>query len=136
MQAQCSGGVAQQHPAQKELLTELHKRERRLVLQSLNEVIRFIESGKAEKLTREHLHDIAEYGAIKIDEELFFNRAFTSGKEVASCLAIAMDIGWPEALDDMLRLRLTVLGSGAAAEAGTLGSHEAASSTIPTRSPT
>jgi hypothetical protein len=136
MQAQCNGGVEQQHPAKKELLTELHMWERRLVLRSLNEAIRLIESGKAEKLTREHLHHVAEYHAIKIDGEWFFDKAFTSGKEVAVCLAVAMDIGWREALDDMLRLRLAVLGSGADAETGTIGSYEAAFSTIPTPSPT
>jgi hypothetical protein len=134
MQAQCSGGVEQQRPAKEPLLAELHRWERQLVLPSLNEAIRLIESDKVEKLTREHIHCIAEYDAIKIDGEWFFDKAFTSGKAVAACLVLAMEIGWREALDDMLRLRVTVLGPGAGA--GTLGSHEAGSSAIPTRSPT
>jgi hypothetical protein len=136
MQAQCSGGVEQPHPAKKELLTELHRQERRLALRSLNEAIRLIESGKAEKLTREHLHFIAEYHAIQIDGEWFFDKAFSSGKEVAVCLAIAMEIGWQEALDDMLRLRLTVLGSATGAETGGLRSHAHDSAAIPLCSPT
>jgi hypothetical protein len=136
MQTQCSGGVEQQHPAKERLLAELHTLEQQLVLRSLNEAIRLIESGKVERLTRQHIHCIAEYDAIKIDGECFFDKAFTAGKEVAACLAIAMEVGWLEALDDMLRLRVTALGPGAGAVAGTLGSHNAASSTISTRSPT
>jgi hypothetical protein len=134
MQAQCSGGVEQQ-PPEKELLAELHTWERRLVLRSLSEAIRLIESGKAEKLTRQHIHYVAEYHAIKVDGEWFFDKAFSGGKEVAVCLAIAMDIGWREVLDDMLRLRLTVLGAGVSAERGALGSH-ADGSAIPSCSPT
>ena len=136
MQAQCGGAVKQQHPAKERLLAELHRWERQLVLRSLNEAIRLIESDKVEKLTRQHIHGIAEYDAIKIDGECFFDKAFTSGKAVAACLALAMEIGWREALDDMRRLRVTVLGSGAGAVTGTLGSHEAGSSAVPTCSPT
>jgi hypothetical protein len=112
MQAQCSGGVEQQHPAKEELLAELHTWERQLVLRSLDEAIRLIESDKVEKLTGQHIHCIAEYDAITIDGECFFDKAFTRGKEVAACLAFAMEIGWREALDDMVRLRVTLLGRG------------------------
>jgi hypothetical protein len=136
MQAQCSGVVEQHHPAKKELLAELHTWERQLVLRSLDEAIRLIESGKAEKLTREHIHYVAEYHAIKVDGEWFFDKAFSGGKEVAVCLAIAMDIGWRETLDDMLRLRLTVLASGACAETGAPRSHPDGSAAIPSCSPT
>jgi hypothetical protein len=62
------------------------------------------------KLTGQHIHCIAEYDAITIDGERFFDKAFSSGKEVAACLAFAMEIGWLEALDDMMRFRVTVLG--------------------------
>ena len=115
----------QRYPAKKELLAELHTWERQLVLRSLDEAIRLIESDKIEKLTDQHIHDIAEYDAITIDGECFFDKAFTRGKEVAACLAFAMELGWREALDDMVRLRATVLGRGPGAAAGTIGSHEA-----------
>jgi hypothetical protein len=130
MQAQCSGGV-QQHPAKEELLAELRRWERQLVLRSLEEAIRLIESDKAEKLTGRHIHCIAEYDAITIDGECFFDKAFTSGKEVAACLAFAMAIGWRETLDDLRRLRMTLLGRGAVP--GTLGGGEPGAT--PSRSP-
>jgi len=110
MQEQRSGRVAVRHPTKERLLAELRTWERELVLSSLNEAIRLIESDKIEKLTGQHIHCIAEYDAITIDGECFFDKAFSSGKEVAACLAFAMEIGWREALDDMLRFRLTVLG--------------------------
>jgi hypothetical protein len=104
-------GDAIRTPAVKQrLLAELHNWERQLVVQSLNEAIRLMQSKKAEKLTAHHLHAIAEYGAIQIDEEVFFAKAFTSGKDVAACLGLAMQIGWQEALDDIVRFRLTVMG--------------------------
>jgi len=136
MQAPRSGGVEQHHQAKERLLAELHKWERQLVLRSLNEAIRLIESDKVGKLSGHHIHCIAEYHAITIDGERFFDKAFSSGKAVAACLAFAMEIGWREALDDMVRLRVTVLGPGAGAVTGTLGSQEAGTAAIPSRSPT
>lgn len=85
---------------------------------SLDEAIRLIESDKVDKLTGQHICRIAEYDAITIDEERFFDRAFSAGKEVAACLAFAMAIGWRETLDDMLRLRMALLGRGADAVRG------------------
>ena len=110
MQVQRNGGVEQRQPAKDELLAELHTWERQLVLRSLDEVIRFIESEKVEKLTGQHIHCVAEYDAITIDGERFFDKAFTRGKAVAACLAFAMEIGWREALDEMVRFRVAVLG--------------------------
>ena len=120
--AQRSGQVSN-HTSKKRLLRELHSWERQLVLQSLNEAIRLMESKKVEKLTDRHLHAIAEYEAIRIDEEVFFDKAFTSGKEVAACLAFAMEIGWQEALDDFVRFRLTVTGPDASVAAATDSAH-------------
>jgi hypothetical protein len=125
MQTQRSRGVEQQHQAKERLIAELRAWERQLVLRSLNEAIRLIESDKFEKLNGQHIQCIAEYDAITIDGESFFDKAFTSGKEVAACLAFAMEIGWREALDDMMRLRMTLLGPDAGTVAGTLGTHEA-----------
>ena len=107
-----NGGVEQQHLAKERLLAELHNWERQLVLRSLDEAIRLIGSDKVEKVTEQHIHCVAEYDAITIDGECFFDKAFSSGKVVAACLAFAMEIGWREALDDLLRFRLTVLGPG------------------------
>jgi hypothetical protein len=120
MQAQRSGTVGQQHGAKVRLLAELHTWEREIVLSSLNEAIRLIESDKIEKLSGQHIRRIAEYDAITIDGERFFDKAFSSGKAVAACLAFAREIGWREALDDMVRFRLTALGTGAGAASGTL----------------
>jgi hypothetical protein len=113
MQAQCSGGVVRQSPVKEQLVAELHAWQRQLALRSLDEAIRLIESDKVEKLTGQHIHCIAEYDAITIDGECFFDKAFSSGKVVAACLAFAMEIGWREALDDLVRLRATLLGRGA-----------------------
>jgi hypothetical protein len=112
IQVRRSGGVTYQ-AAKNALLAELHTWERKLVLQSLSEAVRLIESEKVAKLTAQHLHAIAEYGSIWIDEEVFFDKAFSSGKEVAACLAVAMEIGWQEARDDIVRLRRTVTGPDA-----------------------
>ena len=114
IQPQCGRGAADA-AAKKRLIAELHNWERHLVLQSLNEAIRLMQSEKAEKLTAHHLHAIAEYGPIQIDGEVFFDKAFSSGKDVAACLGFAMQIGWQEALDDVVRFRLTVLGPEAEA---------------------
>ena len=110
------GGAAGQGAAQSQLLAELHSWERQLVLRSLDEAIRLIESDKVEKLTGQHIHCIAEYDAITIDGESFFDKAFSSGKEVAACLGYAMAIGWQEVLEDMVRLRLALVGRGARAD--------------------
>ena len=78
MNAQC-GGVKHDDRTKNELLAELHTWERQLVLRSLDEAIRLIESDKIEKLKGEHIHRIAEYDAITIDGERFFDKAFSSG---------------------------------------------------------
>jgi len=135
MQAQCNGRGEQHHPAKEELLAELRTWERELMLSSLNEAIRLIDSDKVQKLTGQHIHCIAEYDAISIDGEWFFDKAFSSGKQVAACLAIAMELGWRETLDDLVRFRVTVLGPGTDAVTGSLGSHEVGGAAIPSRSP-
>ena len=132
MRTQCSVGLGQRSPDKERLLAELHTWERKLVLHSLNEAIRLIESEKIEQLTGQHLHCIAEYDAITIDGECFFDKAFTSGKEVAACLAFAKEIGWQEALDDMLRLRLTLLGRSTGGGPGTASVGAPSSTRFPT----
>jgi len=101
--------------AKKELLAELRTWERQLVLRSLDEAIRLIGSDKIEKLNDQHIHCIAEYDAITIDGECFFDKAFSGGKPAAACLAFAMEIGWREALDELVRFKVAVLGPSAIA---------------------
>lgn len=103
-------GAVEQQVERSELLDELHAWQKQLPLPSLDEAIRFIESNKVEKLTEHHIRRIAGYDAITIEGESFFDKAFTSGKEVAACLGYAMQIGWGEVLNDMIRLRLSVRG--------------------------
>jgi len=115
----------------KRLLAELHNWERLLVLQSLNEAIRLMQSKKVEKLTDQHIHAVAEYGPIRIDDEVFFDKAFSSGKDVAACLSFAMQIGWQEALDDIVRFRLTVLGPDVEAVSGNGQADDSNAHTLP-----
>lgn len=104
------------------LLAELRAWEKQLARRALDEAIRLIESGKVEKLNGQHIHCIAEYDAITIDGECFFNKAFSSGKAVAACLGLAMQIGWQEVLEDMVRLR-AALGPNADAATPEPGTH-------------
>lgn len=94
-----------------ESLADLRAWERKLTLSSLNEAIRLLESEKFSKLTYSHVRCIAEYQPIEIDGESFFEKAFSTGKEVAACLAYALEIGWARVLDDLGRLRLLFRGS-------------------------
>lgn len=97
-------------PVNDSSVAEFHGWQRRLTLASVNEAIRLLQSEKFQKLTNQHVHCIAEYRAIEIDDESFFDKAFSTGKEVAACLAFAMEIGWHAVLQDLARLRSTLLG--------------------------
>ena len=102
---------AAERNANKELLLQdLHDWERKLRLPSLNEAIRLLASDKFHKLTEKEIRSIAEYGAIQIDDEVFFRSSFSTGKEVAACLGHAMRLGNAAVLEDMTRLRVTLLG--------------------------
>ena len=92
------------------LLTELHQLERSLTIPSISEAIRLLESEKFGQLTSEQIRCIAEYQPIVIDNELFFDKAFTTGKEVAASLAISRYIGRKVVLEDLVRLRATASG--------------------------
>jgi hypothetical protein len=103
------------------LLADLHQLQRRITVRSLTEVIRFLESEKFDELTSVHIRAIAEYQAIQIGEEWFFDKAFTTGKEVAASLGFAKHVGREVVLEDMTRLRATVLGpSGSSADRGSM----------------
>jgi hypothetical protein len=89
---------------------ELLRWQRRLTLTSLNEIMRLFESGKFRKLTSRHVLLIAEYRPITIDDETFFDKAFSRSKEVAACLGFAMEHGWNDVLDDLACLRAILQG--------------------------
>ena len=93
-----------------ELLAELHKLERRLTIPSISEVIRLLESEKFDQLTSEQIRCVGEYQPIEIEDELFFDKAFTTGKEVAASLALSRYIGREVVLEDFVRLRATASG--------------------------
>ena len=91
-------------------LDALRDWERYLTLAAVDEAIRLLESDQFEKLTDRQVRCIAEYGAITIDDESFFDKAFSTGKEVAACLACARDVGSSVVLEDLASLRATLLG--------------------------
>ena len=97
-------------PAKASWLEALRGWERHLTLAAVDEAIRLLESEQFEKLTDQHVRCIAEYGAITIDDESFFDKAFSTGKEVAACLACARDAGSDAVLEDLATLRATLVG--------------------------
>ena len=84
--------------------------DRQLTLPAIDEAIRLLESDQFQKLTDQQLRCIAEYGAIKFDGERFFEKAFSTGKEVAACLACAREAGSTAVLEDLASLRATLRG--------------------------
>lgn len=97
------------------LLRELHSLQGRLTLSSIAEAIRLLESDKFQRLTDRDVRDVANYRAIEIDDETFFHKAFSAGKEAAASLAFAVTLGRNVVLEDLQRLRVAATGSVAAA---------------------
>jgi len=93
------------------MLAELHELERRLTIPSIAEAIRLMKSAKFQQLTSEQITSIANYQAIKIEDEWFFDKAFSTGKEAAASLAYAQYIGREVVLEDLMRLRAAASGS-------------------------
>ena len=91
-------------------LAELHQLQREIPVPSLAEIVRLLESEKFQDLTRAHVRAVAEYHAIRLGEEWFFDKAFTTGKEVAASLGYAMHLGREVVLEDIRRLLETALG--------------------------
>ncbi len=102
--------AAGQHSMADRMLAELRELERSLTIPSITEAIRLLESEKFDQLTSEQIRSIAEYQAIEIDEEKFFHKAFTTGKEVAASLAFTKYIGKAVVLEDLVRLRASASG--------------------------
>ena len=93
-------------------MCELHIIERDLNLPSVDELIRLLESEHFEALTHAQVRAVGEYGAIELGEELYFARAFSTGKEVAASLALAQRLGASSVLGDLVALRASMLGTG------------------------
>jgi len=91
-------------------MSELHGIERHLNLPSVEELIRLLRSDLFERITDAHVRAVGEYGAIELDGESFFARAFSAGKEVAASLALARELGVRQVLTDLQALRASMLG--------------------------
>jgi hypothetical protein len=91
-------------------MPELHGIERHLNLPSVEELIRLLRSDRFERITDAHVRAVGEYGAIELDGESFFARAFSAGKEVAASLALARELGVRQVLADLQALRASMLG--------------------------
>ena len=87
------------------LLGELHALEWSALTPALCEAIRLLESDKFDQLTDAHVREIASYRSVELAEEIFFERAFSPGKEAAASLAFALRLGRGIVLDDLQRLR-------------------------------
>jgi hypothetical protein len=87
------------------LLEELHALEWSALTPALCEAIRLLESEKFDQLTDAHIREIASYRAVDLEDETFFERAFSPGKEAAASLAFALRLGRDTVLDDLQRLR-------------------------------
>lgn len=103
--------AAQRLPTPKELLAELLQLEKGLTLPSLSEAIRLLESEKFDQLTSEQIRAVAEYRAIEIVGEPFFDKAFSTGKEAAGSLGFAQQLGREAVLEDLRRIRAAALGA-------------------------
>ncbi len=93
------------------MLAELHELERRLTIASIAEAIRLLKSEKFHQLTSEQIRSIGNYQPIRIEDEWFFDKAFSTGKEVAASLAYAGYVGREVVLEDLVRLRAAASGS-------------------------
>jgi hypothetical protein len=91
-------------------MPELHGIERHLNLPSVEELIRLLRSDLFERITDAHVRAVGEYGAIELDGESFFARAFSAGKEVAASIALARELGVRQVLADLQALRASMLG--------------------------
>ena len=91
-------------------MTELHGVQRSLNRRSVDELIRLLKSKCFQMLTNEQIRTVGEYGAIELEGESFFARAFSTGKEVASSLALAREHGAGHVLSDLLALRASMIG--------------------------
>jgi hypothetical protein len=95
-------------PDVREPLAELHQLQGDVLPPALCEAIRLLESDKFERLTDADILDVANYRAIELENEPFFERAFTPGKQAAASLGFARLLGRDVVLDDLRRLRASL----------------------------
>ena len=86
----------------------LHTFEAAALTPALRETVRLLESDKFARLTNADIREIADYRAIEIDDEVFFERSFTPGKEAAATLAFAQFLGREVVLRDLRQLWATL----------------------------
>ncbi len=86
----------------------LHSFEGAALTPALRETVRLLESDKFPRLTHADIREIANYRAIEIDDEVFFERSFTPGKEAAATLAFAQFLGREVVLRDLRQLWATL----------------------------
>jgi len=92
------------------LLDELHALQPQLTLPSISEAIRLLESDKFARVTDQDVKAIANYRSVEIDDETFFQKAFSPGKEIAASLSFATYLGKSVVLEDLRRLLATATG--------------------------
>jgi hypothetical protein len=92
-------------------IRELHGAEKALNRRSVEELIRLLRSGRVSAVTAEHLRALGEYCPIDVAGERYFAGAFSTGKEVAWSLALALELGPGAVLQDLLALRASMLGA-------------------------
>ena len=91
-------------------LAQLHEFARSAIAPSLREAIRLLASEEFDELTEAQILEVANYRSIELREEVFFERAFTPGKEAAAALALARRHGRDLVLDDLRRLQASLGG--------------------------
>jgi len=92
------------------LLKQLHRFEWSACLPALSESIRLLESDEFAELTQDHIREVSDYRAIRLGGQVYFERAFSPGKEAAMSLAAACLVGRELVLDDLTRLHSSVTG--------------------------
>ncbi|MCP4007348.1 MAG: hypothetical protein GY725_24465 [bacterium] len=97
-------------PARETARSLLLKLQRDLRRASIDELIRLIGSEHFKRVKECDIRAVAQYGALEFDGEHFFERAFSTGKEAASSLALAHVIGPEVVLEDLRSLRSSGFG--------------------------
>jgi len=99
--------LTQEELDRRQMLADLRSMERGLTLPSLEEAIRLLESDRFRELTAEQIRAVAEYQAIELGSDSYFEKAFTPGKPAAASLGFAHMLGRDTVLDDLQKLLAT-----------------------------
>ena len=97
-----------------ELRADLRQLQRDLTEAALAEALRLLESPRFEQLTEQQVREVAEYRAIEIAGERFFQPAFSRSKEAGAMLGFARLLGADNVRDDLTRLRGSIHDPSAA----------------------